>query len=368
MSRFKAAGKLLSVFLCISAALFGLSGYGALPVMADERRDGDIVYLDSEIREVSDEAVSEWAQEAGLVEEVVDSEKICTKMDLIRILWLRNCRPEYKADAMTIKFADVPKENIYPALWAYKKGISAVDAEKKFKPDTELTHGDVLQTLWFVKGRPAVTEEVTGFENLNPSDSYYTAVLWAGEQKLLIRDERTYFDGSVKCRLIDALRYIYYQYHVRSTFPITKSQFMEAVANVTIQAREGGYHYGDSNSTPPTADGVISCDRLVAKALWDLGYTDQTPGGFANGYEDMFSYLPDHGFVQSYDINDIGYGSIVCTTAGDYGHTFVLVSWDPETGTIVKYDEGSEARIYAEQPFTETWSGEDFRCVFNIPD
>lgn len=355
------------ILLLLGIALFiAAAGSNVRNVNADEHREGDVVYLDSEIREVSDDTVNEWALDAGLIEKAVDSEKICTRMDLVRILWIRNCRPENKAEAMTTKLADVREEDKYAALWAYKNGICAVDAEKRFKPDTEMTHGDVLQTLWFVKGRPAVTEEITGFENLSTSSTYYLAALWAAEQKLLIKDEKTYFNGSEKCRLIDAVRYIYYQYHIRSTFPITRKQFVEACEFVTIEARENGYRYGDSNGIPPTSDGYISCDRLVAKALWDLGYTDQGEGGFYGS--DMFGYLLDHGFVQSTDPSDIGYGSIVCTTAGDYGHTFVSVSWDPSSGSIVKYDEGSDSRINSVQPAYEYWGGEDFRCVFNIPD
>ena len=356
------------MMLSVSVFVSAVAGYGTRTVYADTRREGDIVYLDSEITDVSDDTVNEWAMEAGLIEEPVDSESICTKMDLIRVLWFRNCRPEYKADALTTKIKDVSKEDTYAALWAYKKGISALDAQKNFKPDTQLTHGDVLQTLWFVNGKPVVSNEITGFVDLDTSSTYYLAVLWAADQKLLIKDEKANFDGSAACRMIDALRYVYYLYHVRSTFPITKTQFLEACEGVTVQAREGNYHYGDSDATPPTTDGFISCDRLVAKALWDLGYTDQTPGGFANGHEDMFPYLLDHGFVQSFDIADVGYGSIVCTSSGEFGHTFVMVSWDPSTDTVVKYDEGSEARIYSIQPLQEGWNGGDFRCVFNIPD
>lgn len=360
--------RIVTGIIGIALFLTAIAGIIIIPVYSDDRREGDIIYLDSEIREVDDETVNEWAMEAGLIKEGVDSVKICTRMDLVRILWIRNCKPEYKADALTTKFADVKKADIYPALWAYKKGVCAVDAKKRFKPDTELTHGDVLQTLWFVKGRPAVTEAVEGFENLDSSSTYYQAVLWAGEQKLLIKDEKTDFDGSRKCTLIDALRYVYYQYHVRSTFPITKKQFIEACDRVAEEARLGGYQYGDSNSAVPTADGIISCDRIIAKALWDLGYTDQTPGGFTNGNEDMYTYLITHGFEYSLDLSDVGYGSIVCTTAGEMGHTFVVVSWNPATGEIVKYDMGTQGRIDSYQPFSEGWSGGDFVCVFNIPD
>ena len=167
--------------LSVSVFASGAAGYGTRTVYADTRREGDIVYLDAESSDVSDDTVNDWAVEAGLIEEPVDSESICTKMDLIRVLWLRNCIPEYKADALTTKIKDVSKEDTYAALWAYKKGISAIDAQKNFKPKTQLTHGDVLQTLWFINGKPVASGDITGFENLDTSSTYYPAALWAAD-------------------------------------------------------------------------------------------------------------------------------------------------------------------------------------------
>ena len=93
MKKIKLFSRIVSILLSVSVFTSGSAGYGTRTVYADTRREGDIVYLDSESSDVSDDTVNDWAIEAGLIEEPVDSESICTKMDLIRVLWLRNCRP-----------------------------------------------------------------------------------------------------------------------------------------------------------------------------------------------------------------------------------------------------------------------------------
>ena len=60
-----------------------------------------------------------------------------------------------------------------------------------------------------------------------------------------------------------------------AAFPITVDQFLMSCQNVVDTARANGYRYGNSTAEDPTTDGTISCDRLIAKALYDLGYDEQ---------------------------------------------------------------------------------------------
>lgn len=135
------------------------------------------------------------------------------------------------------------------------------------------------------------------------------------------------------------------------------SQFLSAVKNVYQTAHDGNYTYGDSGGTPPTSDHVISCDRLVSKALWDLGYTDQVAGGevviTTRGDEyNLGSYLQKHGWTQITDPTQLKAGDVVFV--GDVSnphHVFVLTDYDASTGICSKYDMGSQARIESQQPF-----------------
>ncbi len=145
--------------------------------------------------------------------------------------------------------------------------------------------------------------------------------------------------------------------------------YMKAVKNTVDYARANNYHYGDSHATPPTTDGLISCDRLEAKALWDIGYTDQRAGGEVVSTLD--GYLTSHGWRKSTNINDIKYGSIVIVSHpghnGTPTHAFTAVSYNPSTGVMVSYDEGEEWRIHAEQPFTSNyWTQSMIYGVYNM--
>lgn len=141
--------------------------------------------------------------------------------------------------------------------------------------------------------------------------------------------------------------------------------FMNAVKNTAEYAKAHNYHYGNSTKLPPTSDGLISCDRLASKALWDIGYTDQRTGGEV--CSTLESYLTKHGWKKSTSVNSIKYGSIVLITRGSgVAHVYVAVSYDPRSGTVVKYDEGAEWRVHAAQPFKEGQSQSSIYAVFNM--
>ena len=137
-------------------------------------------------------------------------------------------------------------------------------------------------------------------------------------------------------------------------------EFIAEVASVYQMAHDGNFTYGNSEVDPPCDDSLISCDRLVARALWNLGYRDQKTGGMTV-YEEE-EYLTSHGFIRIDDQADLRRGDIVMQDNGQGGevnwhwHTFVLVSYDPETTACQKYDCGhytpeGEERIQCDQPF-----------------
>ena len=87
-----------------------------------------------------------------------------------------------------------------------------------------------------------------------------------------------------------------------STSNISAEEFLQAVRDVAAEVYENRaiYKYGHSTTTPPCemeSDGKkhISCDRIAAKALYNLGFTDQPAGGITCNNED---WLIAHGFVK----------------------------------------------------------------------
>ena len=148
-----------------------------------------------------------------------------------------------------------------------------------------------------------------------------------------------------------------------------------AVTGVYETAHTLGWRYGNSETLPPCADGLISCDRgAVSRPLWILGYHDQQQGGESVGTLD--SWLVSHGFRRSYSTDDIRRNSIVLMRhvsqpVPDWrGHAFFVA--DRYGDYVSKYDFGDQWRIEADQPFhapINEWPGKyEFYAVYWWPE
>lgn len=142
------------------------------------------------------------------------------------------------------------------------------------------------------------------------------------------------------------------------------AEFLAAVKATQEYARKHSYIWADSRSTVPASDGKISCDRLVARALWDLGYTDQIKGGIALG-RDFEGYLIKHGFKRSTSMAAAKAGSVlvVMNPSGSSRHVFVIASRSGDRYT--RYDCGSTEWIRSKQPLAGLWMSR-LIAVYNI--
>lgn len=150
--------------------------------------------------------------------------------------------------------------------------------------------------------------------------------------------------------------------------------FLAAVKAVADYARTNGWTYGNSTTTPPCADKKISCDRLIARAMYDLGYTDQPKGGFVCGNV-IDEHLLKWGFTKVTDKSKIKPGAVVAVKKKSQkymNHVFVVKSYDPKTDKCDKFDMGSNTRIKTAQPFKNVklveWSDREFVCAWNVPE
>jgi hypothetical protein len=147
--------------------------------------------------------------------------------------------------------------------------------------------------------------------------------------------------------------------------------FLKAVKAVADKAKKEGWHYGDSHATPPCSDKTISCDRIVARALYDLGYTDQRKGGIT--CNDMPTWLNAHGFIGTTKKSKIKAGAVVAVgqTLDSIEHVFVVESYNAKTDMCRKYDTGSDARIKHGAYYTNVklceWSNRKFLAAWNVP-
>lgn len=147
--------------------------------------------------------------------------------------------------------------------------------------------------------------------------------------------------------------------------------FLKSVKNVADMAKNNGWKYGNSQATPPCSDKIISCDRIIARALYDLGYTNQPKGGIVCG--NIPTYLYNWGFIGTTKKSEIKDGAVVAVGKnGNIEHVFVVESYNPSTDICNKYDTGSNERIrngaYYKNVKLVEWSNREFIAAWNVPD
>lgn len=142
------------------------------------------------------------------------------------------------------------------------------------------------------------------------------------------------------------------------------AEFLAAVKATQEYARKRNYIWADSRSKVPASDGKISCDRLVSRALYDLGFTDQVKGGAAlgRGFE---TFLLKCGFKMSTKLSDAKPGSVlvVVNPSGSSRHVFVIA--EAKNGKYKRYDCGSTAWIRCKQPLDGLWMSQ-LLGVYNL--
>ena len=151
------------------------------------------------------------------------------------------------------------------------------------------------------------------------------------------------------------------------------TDFINQVKKVYEMAHNNNFKYGSSGSIPPCEDGFISCDRLVCRAVWDLGLTDQPAGGY--GCDKIGEFLESNGFNKIQNTDDYKPGDIISVAQnGEPVHICVIESYDSETKLCSKYDMGGQDRIDGNQPFMNVpvneWEnlGRTIYAVYRLPE
>ena len=156
------------------------------------------------------------------------------------------------------------------------------------------------------------------------------------------------------------------------------SKLQSYVAKTYSEAHNLHWRYGDSHGRVPCSDGVISCDRLVARALWDMDakFHDQKIGGMTVINAEV--YLLGKGAAKITDPSKIKAGDIIVMSENGHPkadakwHMFFVTKYDPKTGRCDKYDLGAQWRIDSAQPFKNVplneWPSRKFYAAFRLPE
>lgn len=325
---------------------------------------GNEIPLDASVREVAFDTMFEYVQSEYdipfLQDENIDLPVL--KQDVISAL--------YKHQDNDISNTD--REAV--TKWAEDEML--VDNAGIVFDNENISAANVVMYLYKLAHKIIMTDEPADLP-VTEDSPYYYAFLWAADKGLFTEEEaETGFNIYGACTGRQLVGFLYYNDHPRvysyHNFPITVDEFLQSCQNVVDTARLNGYVYGNSTAANPTTDGIISCDRLIAKALYDLGYTDQRRGGEVCGSLD--AWLSAHGFERSTSIYDAKRGSIMLVShkGKDHcSHAFVLASdFDFQAMKADRYDTGSNGFIRSQQPLRSLgfWYRTDHIVVYNIPE
>ena len=112
-----------------------------------------------------------------------------TRAEAVTFLWAAAGKPSPKST--NNPFTDVSSSAYYykSVLWAAENKITAGTTATTFSPSDTVTVGQMLTFLWVFAGRPTISQSYPPFEDVNPGDYYYKAVMWAHYGGILVGNE-----------------------------------------------------------------------------------------------------------------------------------------------------------------------------------
>ena len=125
-----------------------------------------------------------WAVENGITTGTdkthFDPNGECMRATIVTFLWRAAGSPE--PETTNNPFTDVQESDFYykAVLWAVENGITNGMTKTTFEPLTKCNRAQVVTFLYRANGNPAVTGTESGFSDVTDTDAYYFApVLWA---------------------------------------------------------------------------------------------------------------------------------------------------------------------------------------------
>ena len=164
----------------------------------------------------------------------------------------------------SFNFHDVSRlDYFYDAVkWAAENGIASGTSRYNFSPDAVCTRAQTVTFLWRAAGSPLPRYRVCPFTDVQPSDYYYNAVLWAVEQGITTGLNATTFGPDVTVTRGQVATFLY-----RAASAAKPNTF-----NPFADVKTTAYNYDailwayDNRITTGTSDTTFSPDAYCTRA------------------------------------------------------------------------------------------------------
>ena len=112
---------------------------------------------------------------------------------------------------MTINFRDVKQSDYYydAVKWAVEKGITEGTSATTFSPNVSCTRAQMVTFLWRAAGSPVPKSTNNPFKDINSTDYFYNAVLWAVENDITTGTGADTFSPNAKVNRAQTVTFLY---------------------------------------------------------------------------------------------------------------------------------------------------------------
>ena len=161
-------------------------------------------------------------------------------------------------------FEDVEAGAYYeaPVLWAVKQGITNGMSPTTFAPDSRCIRAQVVTFLWRAAGEPEPTSRHNPFVDVLESDYFYKAVLWAVEKGITNGMDPDHFGSQIECTRAQVATFLWRAQGqprpASNSHPFTDINPTDYYYNAVLWAVEAGVTNG---MTPTTFAPNAGCTR-----------------------------------------------------------------------------------------------------------
>lgn len=162
------------------------------------------------------ETAVNWAAENGIANGtapyIFSPDGECTRAQVVTFLWRAAGCPE--PAETEIRFSDVQQNAYYAKAvrWAVENQITNGTGGGKFSPDKVCTRAEVVTFLYRSEGSPRATG-ASPFRDVNESDYFYTAVIWAVKNGITKGVSKTAFAPEAICSRAQVVTFLYRTAH-----------------------------------------------------------------------------------------------------------------------------------------------------------
>ena len=145
---------------------------------------------------------------SGTSATIFDANKNCTRAEMVTFLWRAVGKPE--PTNRINPFTDVKEDSYYykAVLWAVENGITKGTSDTTFSPNDTCTRGQTATFLYRYAGSPAVSGR-NYFNDVNETDYYYDAVVWAASEGITTGTSATTFSPADFCTRGQIVTFLY---------------------------------------------------------------------------------------------------------------------------------------------------------------